>query len=35
MFIVHMIFFHGRQAHSLDGAASAQNSKEALVENPR
>jgi zinc/manganese transport system permease protein len=32
MFFVHLLFFHGRQAHTLEGAGSARHSKEALVQ---
>jgi zinc/manganese transport system permease protein len=31
MFFVHLIFFHGRRAHSLEGARSAVNSKESVM----
>jgi zinc/manganese transport system permease protein len=31
MFFVHLIFFHGRRAHALEGARSAENPKESLM----
>src|SRR5947207_482638 len=31
MFFVHLIFFHGRQAQVLEGAASAENPKERVL----
>jgi zinc/manganese transport system permease protein len=31
MFFVHLIFFHGRKAHALEGARSAENPKESLM----
>jgi len=35
MFLIHLIFFHGREAHALAGAASAQNPKEQLLQRER
>jgi zinc/manganese transport system permease protein len=32
MFFVHLLFFHGRSAHELKGAASVENPKESLVQ---
>jgi zinc/manganese transport system permease protein len=32
MFFVHLLFFHGKQAHTLEGAGSARDSKEAFVQ---
>jgi zinc/manganese transport system permease protein len=31
MFIIHMLFFHGREAHALAGAASVENPKEKVL----
>jgi zinc/manganese transport system permease protein len=35
MFFVHLLFFHGRSAHKLQGAASVENPKESLVQRTR
>jgi zinc/manganese transport system permease protein len=35
MFFVHLIFFHGRQAHELVGASSVENPKERVLETRR
>ena len=35
MFIIHMMFFHGRDARALAGAASAENPKERIVHQER
>jgi zinc/manganese transport system permease protein len=32
MFFVHLLFFHGKPAHTLEGAGSARDSKEAFVQ---
>jgi hypothetical protein len=31
MFFVHLLFFHGRSAHELQGAASVENPRETLA----
>ena len=31
MFLVHLIFFHGHQAHALEGASSVENPKERVL----
>jgi zinc/manganese transport system permease protein len=35
MFLIHVLFFHGRQAHELHGAASAENAREQVLEGRR
>jgi zinc/manganese transport system permease protein len=35
MFFVHLLFFHGRKAHPLEGAVSSHGPKESLVERTR
>jgi zinc/manganese transport system permease protein len=35
MFFVHLIFFHGRKAHPLEGASSVPNPKEAVTQRSR
>jgi zinc/manganese transport system permease protein len=35
MFLVHLLFFHGREARALAGAASAENPKERIVPQER
>ena len=31
MFLVHLIFFHGHQAHALEGASAVENPKERVL----
>ena len=35
MFLIHLLFFHGREARALDGAASAENPKERILPQER
>ncbi len=35
MFFIHLFFFHGRKAHRLEGAVSAEGAKESLVQRTR
>lgn len=35
MFFVHLLFFHGRGAHALAGAASVENPKEGVLQRER
>jgi zinc/manganese transport system permease protein len=35
MFLVHLLFFHGHRAHSLEGAASVENSREQVLHGRR
>lgn len=35
MFFIHMLFFHGRKAHQLEGASSVPNPKEEVVQRSR
>ena len=35
MFFIHLLFFHGKQAHALSGAASVESPKERLVQQNR
>jgi zinc/manganese transport system permease protein len=35
MFFVHVLFFHGHKAHPLEGAASAEASREQVLEGRR
>jgi hypothetical protein len=35
MFLVHLLFFHGNKAHSLEGAASVENPREQVLHGRR
>ena len=35
MFLVHVLFFHGHKAHSLEGSASVENPNEQVVQGRR